>query len=445
MRVLIVKTSSLGDVIHTLPALTDAARALPGIRFDWVVEEGFAEIPRWHPAVERVIPVAVRRWRKHPLRAWRSGEWRAFTAAIHAERYDAVIDAQGLLKSAWLARHAHGPLHGLDRRSAREPLASLFYRHRHAVAWGRHAVLRVRELFARALGYALPAGRGDAPAGHAGTAPAASPSAATGPCRGRHAPAGGPPADAADPYGLDRARVLAGAGQAAGSAGTSYLVFLHGTTWPTKHWPELYWRRLAERACAAGWQVHLPWGSDAERARAERLAEGLAGARVLPKLTLAGVAAEIAGARACVAVDTGLGHLAAALAVPTVSVYGPTNPGFTGAWGKDQHHLDSDFPCAPCLQKRCRYTPSADDRARADFAREQPLCFTRVAPERVWSELAALLVDGAQAPVADVGPAQRASMAAGPRLAEAGGAGASPSGVHRSPATAVSPPPSEAP
>jgi heptosyltransferase-1 len=75
MKVLIVKTSSLGDVLHTLPALTDAALALPGIRFDWVVEEAFAEIPAWHPAVDRVIPVALRRWRKHPLKALRSGEW----------------------------------------------------------------------------------------------------------------------------------------------------------------------------------------------------------------------------------------------------------------------------------------------------------------------------------------------------------------------------------
>ncbi|ENO84487.1 lipopolysaccharide heptosyltransferase I, partial [Thauera linaloolentis] len=269
MRVLIVKTSSLGDVIHTLPALTDAVRALPGIRFDWVVEEAFAEIPRWHPAVDAVIPVAVRRWRKHPLQARRSGEWAAFRTAIGARPYDAVIDAQGLLKSAWLARHARGPLHGLDRRSAREPLASLFYRHRHCVAWGRHAVLRVRELFARALGYALPA---DAAAGFGNGAPAA------------------------DPYGLDRARVMAGSGDARNTgisaAGAPYLVFLHGTTWDTKHWPETYWHQLAERACAAGWQVRLPWGSAAEHERAERIAAGLPGAQVLPRLTLAGVAAE---------------------------------------------------------------------------------------------------------------------------------------------------------
>ena len=381
MRVLIVKTSSLGDVIHTLPALTDAARALPGIRFDWVVEESFAEIPRWHPAVDTVIPVAVRRWRKHPLKARRSGEWAAFRRAIGARRYDAVIDAQGLLKSAWLARHAHGPLHGLDHQSAREPLASLFYRHRHAVAWGRHAVLRVRELFAAALGYVLPAD-------------AASTS--------REDAAG------ADPYGLDRARLQAARAASTGgqTADAPYLVFLHGTTWDTKHWPEAYWRALAEHAAAEGWQVRLPWGSASERARAERLAAGLAGVHVLPRLSLAGVAAEIAGARACVAVDTGLGHLAAALAVPTVSLYGPTNPGFTGAWGFGQRHLAADFACAPCLRKQCNYAPNAADRARPDFAIAQPPCFSRLPPQRVWAEL--MTLPGVAAATAQDAPATEA-------------------------------------
>lgn len=367
MRVLIVKTSSLGDVIHTLPALTDAARALPGIRFDWVVEEAFAEIPRWHPAVNTVIPVAVRRWRKHPLQARRSGEWAAFRAAISASRYDAVIDAQGLLKSAWLAHHAHGPLHGLDRKSAREPLASLFYRHRHAVAWGRHAVLRVRELFARALGYELPS---DATAGPDDAVPAT------------------------DPYGLDRARLLAASTQTSDSTrdggNEPYLVFLHGTTWDTKHWPEAYWRMLAEHASTQGWEIRLPWGSASEHERAERIAAVLPDVHVLPRLTLAGIAAEIAGARACVAVNTGLGHLAAALAVPTVSLYGPTNPGFTGAWGFGQRHLAADFACAPCLRKHCNYTPTATDRAQPDFPIAQPPCFLRLPPQRVWSELMAL-------------------------------------------------------
>ena len=104
MRVLVVKMSSLGDVIHTLPALTDAAAAIPGITFDWVVEEGFAEIPAWHPAVDTVIPIALRRWRKHPWRDFRGPQWRACRQALRRQHYDAVIDAQGLLKSVFVAR-----------------------------------------------------------------------------------------------------------------------------------------------------------------------------------------------------------------------------------------------------------------------------------------------------------------------------------------------------
>ncbi|MCC6076391.1 lipopolysaccharide heptosyltransferase I [Pseudomonas sp. GCM10022188] len=347
MRVLLIKTSSLGDVIHTLPALTDAMRAIPGIRFDWVVEEGFAEIPTWHPAVERVIPVALRRWRKNLWSTIRSGEWQRFKACLAERDYDLVLDAQGLVKSAWLTRYARGPVAGLDRASAREPLASRFYDRGCTVPWGVHAVERVRQLFAQALGYELPAGGGD--------------------------------------YALDRQRLLAG------RRDEPYLLLLHGTTWTTKHWPERYWRELAELLGVQGWAIRLPWGNAHEKARAERIAAGLAHVTVLPKLNLAGVAAELAGARACVAVDTGLGHLAAALDVPTISLYGPTNPGFTGAYGRGQVHLASDFPCAPCLKKTCAYQPTAEDRQRFDLASEQPLCFTRLNPARVAAELAALL------------------------------------------------------
>ncbi|MDH4874749.1 lipopolysaccharide heptosyltransferase I [Metapseudomonas lalkuanensis] len=348
MRVLLIKTSSLGDVIHTLPALTDAARAIPGIQFDWVVEEGFAEIPAWHPAVAHVIPVAIRRWRKNLWQTLRSGEWRRFKRRLREARYDLVIDAQGLVKSALLTRYTKAPVVGLDRDSAREPLASRFYDRRYPVAWGQHAVERVRQLFAQALDYPLPEGVGN--------------------------------------YGLNRAQLADAPG------GAPYLLFLHGTTWDTKHWPEKYWRELAERACDHGWHVRLPWGNPTEKARAERIAEGLEKAAVLPKLSLAGMAKVVAGARACVAVDTGLGHLAAALDVPTLSLYGPTNPGFTGAYGRSQIHLGSDFPCAPCLKKTCAYKPTAEDLRLFDLEREQPLCFTRLNPQRVATQLEALLL-----------------------------------------------------
>ncbi|OOW01300.1 lipopolysaccharide heptosyltransferase I [Pseudomonas sp. MF6396] len=346
MRVLLIKTSSLGDVIHALPALTDAAHAIPGIRFDWVVEEGFAEIPTWHPAVDHVIPVAIRRWRKNLWQTLKNGEWRQFKKRLRERKYDLVIDAQGLVKSAWLTRYVKAPVAGLDRYSAREGLASRFYDRRLSVARGQHAVERVRQLFALALGYDLPSGLGD--------------------------------------YGLDRSRLEE-------IPTKPYVVFLHGTTWDTKHWPELYWRQLAERLGRTGLHICLPWGNPAEKARAERIAQGLKNAQVLPRLNLAGVARVLAAAKACVAVDTGLGHLAAALDVPTLSLFGPTNPGLTGAYGKAQVHLGSDFPCAPCLQKKCTYKPSADDRRRFDLKREWPLCFTRLNPERVASQLSALL------------------------------------------------------
>ncbi len=348
MRVLLVKTSSLGDVIHALPALTDAARAIQGITFDWVVEEGFAEIPTWHPAVGRVIPVAIRRWRKNIWQTIKSGEWRRFKQSLRAEKYDLVIDAQGLVKSAWLTRYVNAPVAGLDKNSAREPLASRFYQRRLAVARGQHAVERLRQLFAVALGYDLPKGLGD--------------------------------------YGLDVERLIEL------PRNKPYVLFLHGTTWDTKHWPELYWRDLALRMADKGVEVRLPWGNPAEKARAERIANGLSNAVVLPKLNLAGVARVLASASACVAVDTGLGHLAAALDVPTISLFGPTNPDLTGAYGKVQIHLASDFPCAPCLQKKCTYQPTAQDQQRFDLKNEWPLCFTRLNPERVASRLSTLLL-----------------------------------------------------
>ncbi|WP_336333827.1 lipopolysaccharide heptosyltransferase I [Pseudomonas putida] len=347
MRVLIIKTSSLGDVIHTLPALTDAAHAIPGIRFDWVVEEGFAEIPSWHPAVDQVIPVAIRRWRKNLWQTIKSGEWKAFKQRVRERKYDLVIDAQGLVKSAWLTRYVKAPVAGLDRYSAREGWASRFYDRRLSVATGQHAVERVRQLFAMALAYDLPEGIGN--------------------------------------YGLDLERLQL-------PPAAPYVVFLHGTTWATKHWPEAYWRELAERMGRRKLEVRLPWGNPAEKARAERIAQGLNNCQVLPKLNLAGVARVLAAAKACVAVDTGLGHLAAALDVPTISLFGPTNPGLTGAYGRTQIHQASDWRCAPCLQKKCTYKPSADDLRRFDLKREWPLCFTRLNPEHVASRLSALLL-----------------------------------------------------
>ena len=299
MRVLIVKTSSMGDVLHTLPALTDAQQAIPGIQFDWVVEEGFAQIPSWHAAVDRVIPVANRRWRKAWFSAPIKAEPKAIRDAVRLQQYDAIIDAQGLVKSAALVtRLARGVKHGMDWSTAREPLASLFYNRKHHIAKQQHAVERTRELFAKSLGYAKPQSQGD--------------------------------------YAIAQHFVNecnADTGQ--------YAVFLHATTRDDKHWPEANWRELIELLNNTGIRIKLPWGAPHEEERAKRLAEGFPYVDVLPRMSLEEVAHILAGAKFVVSVDTGLSHLTAALDRPNITLYGPTDPGLIGGYGKNQYTQQS--------------------------------------------------------------------------------------------------------
>ncbi len=327
-RVLIVKTSSLGDVIHTLPALTDAVAAIPGIRFDWVVEESFSEIPSWHPAVDKIIPVAIRRWRKNILQTWKNGEWRDFRYLLKDRHYDLVIDAQGLFKSAFLTRGLKAPVYGLDKDSAREPLAARFYDHPLPVAKGQHAVERVRQLFSQALGYPMP-----------------------------------------DSKGLFHLKASTFADTQNIRPQSPYMVFVHGTTWVNKHWPDTYWCELGKKATEAGYHVCLPWGNEAEKQRAELIAASGKNFHVLPRLNLRGVASVLAGAEKIVAVDTGLGHLTAALEVPAVSLYGPTSPALVGAYGAGQIHLTLDD---------CSANSSHPDNI-------EPAIFSPMTPDIVWS------------------------------------------------------------
>lgn len=294
MRVLIVKTSSMGDVLHTLPALTDAQQVMPDIQFDWVVEEGFAQIPSWHAAVDRVIPVAIRRWRKAWFSAPIKAERKAFRDAVRLQQYDAIIDAQGLVKSAALVtRLARGIKHGMGWSTAREPLASLFYNRKHHIAKQQHAVERTRELFAKSLGYSRPQSQGD--------------------------------------YAIAQHFLKEGNADAG-----QYAVFLHATTRDDKHWPEANWRELIGLLNNVGIRIKLPWGAPHEEARARRLANGFSYVDVLPRMTLGEVARVLAGAKFVVSVDTGLSHLTAALDRPNITLYGPTDPGLIGGYGKNQ-------------------------------------------------------------------------------------------------------------
>ncbi|MDP2548847.1 lipopolysaccharide heptosyltransferase I [Oceanobacter sp. 4_MG-2023] len=330
MKILLIKTSSLGDVFHTLPALEDARRALPGLSVDWVVEEAFADIPAWHPVVDKVIPVAWRRWRKQPLAAHNRAEMRAFYQQMKSTRYDLVMDAQGLIKSALITRLACGRKVGLDRHSAREPLAARAYDQTLSVARGEHAIHRLRRLFAMALGY--------------------------------------DETQYPFSYGVDRHRWQAPDIEA------SYWLFLHGTTWVTKLWPEDYWRQLATDVVASGRQVVLPWGNEEEHQRAMVIADGVEGVSVLPRMGLDSLTAYLAHAEAIVGVDTGLSHVAAALEIPAVAIYGATDASLTGALGPAMTVLKSDYSCAPCLSKRCLHPGSGDI---------QPPCYQQITPAAV--------------------------------------------------------------
>lgn len=333
MKVLIIKMTSMGDLIHTFPALTDAGLAKEGIRFDWLVDNAFKEIPKWHPLVDKVIPVSMRKWKKEPLSALKSGAIKDSLKSLRAEKYDLIIDAQGLLKSNILSLLAKGKRCGFDKNSARESWTNFVYHKTASVERQHHAVTRLRQLFAQVLDYPMP--------------------------------------DTQPDYSLTPEAI----------SPDNYLVFLPNTTWNTKHYPEKYWHELIKLATDKGLSIQIPWGSPHEKDRAERLAKDNNAVTVLPRLSITAVAKIIAKAKGVIALDTGLCHVAAAYNVPTVSLYGPTNPKLTGAVGLNQTWLAADFECAPCFRRQCNY-PGAHA--------VEPPCFSSQPPNNVWQAFEAL-------------------------------------------------------
>jgi len=285
--ILFIKTSSLGDVIHHMPAVSDARRHLPQARIGWVVEEAFAPLVRLNCAVDTVIPVASRRWRSAPLspQTWR--EFVAFRRAMRAQTHEIVIDAQGLLRSALVTRLARGRRHGYDAESVRERAASWFYDVHHSVDRALHAITRNRMLTGQVLGYAPD----------------------------------GPP-----DFGLDRAALMSG-------APTREAVLLHATARPEKEWPVANWVELGRDLAARGYVCVLPWGNEAERRRSEEIAAAVPNANVPALQSLDEAARMIARAVFVVGVDTGLLHLAAALGVPLAAIFVGTEPGQHGPLG----------------------------------------------------------------------------------------------------------------
>jgi heptosyltransferase-1 len=289
LRLLIVKTSSMGDVVHALPALTDLRAQLPAVEVDWLVEAPFAALPALHPGVREVLPLAWRKWRKRlaERETWRT--MGALRERLRAARYDLVLDLQGLLKSALWARQAAAPVAGYDRASAREPLAALLYARTATVARDLHAVQRCRRLAASHLGYVLP---GSAP--DFGIAP--------------------------PPLGADWA------------APARYAVLIPSASRDEKLWPEPHWVAVGNRLAQAGCTPVVLWGGTAEQQRAQRIAAGCAGV-VPPFLSVRDAAALLGRAQVVVGLDTGFSHVAAAFGVPTLGIYCDHEPGLAGITG----------------------------------------------------------------------------------------------------------------
>lgn len=284
--IVLIKTSSLGDVLHNLPVVSDICQHIPDARIDWVVEESFAALPMLHPKVNRVISVAVRRWRKS---WWQSrGEVQTACRNLRACHYDFALDTQGLLKSALITRCTDATRCGFDQTSAREPLASLFYDRTYRVAKNQHAVERNRQLAGQALGYT---------------------------------PQGAPD------YGIRALDIIL-----PWLPAEPYAVLLHATSRDDKLWDEQNWIALGAYLHQTGMRAVLPWGNEQEKARSERLCLSIPGAINTPRLNLNEAAALLGRARAVIGVDTGLSHLAAALDVPTIGIYTATDPGLTGLY-----------------------------------------------------------------------------------------------------------------
>lgn len=317
MKILVVKLSSLGDILHLFPAISDLRRHFPDAEIHWLVEPAFAEVAGWHSAVDKVITV--------PLRAHKKSWWKIpallseLRQQLQAENYDIVLDAQGLLKSALLARLAGVAVFGFAAESARESLAARFYQKTAKVPDGLHVIEKNRQLVSEIFAADITQ-----------------------------------PAD----FGLGEFRQKWMQTELSGTlkkiTDQPFIVLLHGTTWNSKYWPEASWEELIHLLIQQGWHCLLPWGNEIERERALRLQVGGGEyTKVLPKLSLTELMGVLLHARAFVSVESGIGHLAAALDVPGVMLHGPTDPAYSGILGKACLHITSGIYCSPCFKRDC--------------------------------------------------------------------------------------------
>lgn len=336
MKILLIKMSSMGDIFHTFPAITDLKAHHPEIEIDWVVEDGFKEIVDWHPAINRVIPIHLRQWvKKRNRKSWQ--EFKTWRNSLHLEKYDVVVDAQGLLKSAFIAKIANATsIHGYDKKSTRENIASYFYQKKYNVNKDQHAVERTRQLLAKIFNYT--------------------------------------PTPILN-FGINQnfAHV---------QKYSQNLIFIIGTSWITKLWSAQHWQKLTALAIEQGYEVEIMWGSPEEQAIADSIIAACPTAtRPQHRLSITTIAEKLVAAAGVVGLDTGFSHLAGALETPTIALYGATSPVKVGLIGTHTSNLQIEqlLHCMPCHKRHCKWLDNGST--------ETSPCMSGIQPEQVWKKL----------------------------------------------------------
>ena len=289
----------MGDLMHALPALTEAEQNIKNISFDWVVDKGFSSVPGWHPAVDRIIETDHRNWRKQFLSSESREALNFVKKEINATDYDFVVDMQNNLKSAFLSFLSKHKVAGMDARSSREYPAHWAYSKKVTIKKSLHAIERQKKLLASTLDYAST-----------------------------------PDID----YGISKVKFI----KPALELPVNYVVLVQNASWPTKQWPVAYWKDLVKHLDDCGVNVLLPSGSKDELMRAKDISSVSEKATALEVLSLNEVAYIIDNADYCICSDTGLAHLSAVVNTPSLTLYGPTDTKLIGTKGKDQIHIVGD-------------------------------------------------------------------------------------------------------
>ncbi len=316
MKILVIKTTSLGDIVHTFPAVSQIHKHFPQAQIDWAVEEEFSSLPLLHHAVTNIRITKWRKWKREPFAVKRNyAQWRQLKQQLKEQDYDVAIDAQSLLKSALVGKGIGAVFHGFAK--GRDPFASLYYDEKHTITAdelslyngqqghdGRqHKVPLMMKLCAASLGYA---------------------------------------ADISDcDYGIDLSRLKSKENQITSVSSTKQKVFLcHKASQKQKELPDDFWQDLIAVLSTSGYQCILPGHSDNERAHAHKLAEGYeSNCDILPRLSIREIAQVMLNCNAVISLDTGLAHLATALGLRTIAIYLVSDPLIFGCYGNNAINL----------------------------------------------------------------------------------------------------------